>query len=138
MTGFIPLPEAFDEIDAIYDIDENAAALIDVLLEALAEDDKMLDLLCLPNNHYRYTPPFEIKKYEEMQRRGKNIYTLKVRDERGALLPYRVLIGYHAQIDTYYVLSVLQREIAYEKTDPVFCKVLERYGQAGIPDYLYR
>lgn len=135
MIGFVPLPEAFDELDRLYDIDEAAAALIDVLFEKLDGDADMLDRLCQPNNHYTYTPPFEIKRYAEMQRRGKNIYTLKVRDDQGALLPYRVLIGYHAQINTYYVLAVIQREIAYDTTDPVFRIVLERYGQCGIPDY---
>lgn len=135
MTGFAALQEAYDELDALYEVDEAAAALIDVLLETLADDVDMLDRLCQPNNHYTYTPPFEIKRYAEMQRRGKNIYILKVRDEQGALLPYRVLIGYHAQIDIYYVLSVLQREIAYVTTDPAFCNVMRRYEQAGIPTY---
>ncbi len=135
MTGFILLQEACDEIDALYEADEAAAAMFDVLLEVLADDPEMLARLCLPNNHYTYTPPFEVKRYMDMQRRGKNIFTLKVRNEQGALLPYRMLIGYHAQIDTYYVLAVLHREIAYVTTDPIFTHVMARYEQAGIPTY---
>lgn len=135
MVNLILVKEAEDELDALYDIDEAAAALIDFLLERLLDDDDMLDRLCSPKNHYTYTPPFEIKRYGEMQNLGKNIYTLKIRDEQGALLPYRVLIGYHAQINTYYVLSVPNRDIAYDTTDKVFQDVLDRYGSAGIPDY---
>lgn len=135
MAELIPLQEAYDELDAIYEIDAAAAAQFDVLLEHLADDTDMLERLFRPANHYKYTPPFEIKIYGEMQKRGKNIFTIRVLDEDGALLPYRALMGYHAQIDTYYLLAVLQREIAYDTTDPAFRAVVERYEQAGIPTY---
>lgn len=135
MAGLIPLQGAYDDLDAIYEIDEAAAAQFDVLLEHLADDPDMLDRLFRPANHYQYAPPFEVKLYGEMQKRGKNIYAIRVLDEDGALLPYRALMGFHAQIDTYYLLAVLQREIAYDTTDPAFCTVMERYEQAGIPTY---
>jgi len=135
MPSFIPLQAAYHELDALYELDEDGAALIDVLFEALSDDAQMLARLCQPDDHYTYTPPFEIKRFAAMQRLGKNIYTLKVRDVQGGLLPYRVLMGYHAQIDTYFVLAVLPREIAYDKTDPNFRRVMERYEQAGIPTY---
>lgn len=135
MSDLILLPEAVAELDALYETDEDAAALIDVLLESLWDDSDTLELLCRPRNHFTHEPPFECKRYGAMQSIGKNIYTIKVRDLAGALLPYRVLIGFHAQIDAYYVLAIANRKNAYDTNDQLFQTVLERYGRAGIPDY---
>ena len=44
--------EAEEELDALYDIDEDVAALFDFLIEELAEDQQMLDRLCVPDNHF--------------------------------------------------------------------------------------
>lgn len=38
MPSFIPLQAAYDELDALYESDEDGAALIDVLFETLSED----------------------------------------------------------------------------------------------------
>lgn len=136
MADLIPTSEAFAEIDALYDVDEDAAAQFDLLLETLADDPSMLDKLFRPANHFRYTPPFEIYHFVELQRQGKNIYIIKVRHpEEGNLLPYRLLLGYHSQIDTFYVLTLIEREIDYDVRDPTIIAALERYERHGIPTY---
>jgi hypothetical protein len=66
---------------------------------------------------------------------GKNIFIIKVRGEDGGLLPYRMLIGYHSQIDTFYVLTVVERETNYDCTHPDLQRAIERYDQLGIPTY---
>ena len=137
MADLIVLREAFDDLDAIYRTDEEAAALFEVLFEQLDADRVMLENLYRPDNHYKYAPPFEVKKYGEMQRRGKNIFTIKVHDADGVLLPYRALVGHHSQIDTYFLLAFLDREIAYDTSDKAFRTITERYEQAGIPTYAY-
>jgi hypothetical protein len=52
MAKLIPLQEALDELDSLYDIDEAAAALFDVLLESLNDDADMLSQLFKPANHF--------------------------------------------------------------------------------------
>lgn len=136
MAELISISEALDEIDALFDIDEDAAAQFYALLEELENDPKMLERLFRPANHYRYAPPFEIKLFRDMQRMGKNIYIIKVRSVTdGSLLPYRLLLGYHSQIDTFYVLTLIEREIDYDLHDPTIVAALERYDGCGIPTY---
>ena len=137
MLTLIIDPEAGDEIDAIFESDEPAGALIYALLEALEGDQAMLERLFRPGNHFDYEPPFEVKPFGEAQRLGKNIFTMKIRDEEGALLPYRVLLAHHAQIDTYYVLSAASRGDVYDPGRSGFRDVLDRYDRHGIPTYRY-
>jgi len=135
MTDLYLCPEAEDELDALYETDEETASLIDVLLEELAGDQDMLGRLFRPNNHFLYMPPFEIKVFAEARKRGKNIFILKVRNDEGELLNHRVLVAYHAQKDRYHVLTVANREISYDTSDPLFEAVLQRYERCGVPDY---
>lgn len=127
--------EAEDELDDLWNSDESAAATFEALLETLWEDTDLLEYLCVPNLHYTTAPPFEVKRYEEMQRRGYNIFTVKVQTDDGRWPPYRALIGFNAQTSTYYVLAVAHREISYERNDPLFTDVIQRYERAGIPTY---
>ena len=138
MADLILMLDVETELDALYDTEPETAALFDVLFDELVYNKEVLDVLCNPGHRHLFDPPFEIKRFEEMWRMGYNIYTMRVYDEQGALLPRRVLIGYHAQADIYYPLAFPQREFAYETSDPSFSIVVHRYAEAGIPAYVYR
>lgn len=127
--------EADEELLALYDHNEDAAATFDVLLEQLDNDKEMLDRLFRPANHFLYRPPFEIKQYEAMQRTGRNIFIIKVRGEDGELLPWRLLIGFDSRNDVYHVLCLAPRSIAYDESDPLFRIVQSRYDNAGLPTH---
>lgn len=129
------MPEVEDELDALYATEADTAALFDALFDELVNNKEVLDVLCRPAYHHLFQPPFEIKLFAEMWRRGYNVLTLRVFDKRGALLPRRALIGYHAQIDIYYPLAFPERDIAYDTTNPGHTVVLHRYAKAGIPVY---
>lgn len=135
MADLYVCEEADKELDALYEVDEDAAALIDVLLDELANDAATLEWLFRPQDHYEYEPPFEVKEFHEASRRGKNILILKVRSNEGKLLNYRVLVGFNSQIDRYHVLTVANRDISYDTSDALFTAVLERYDRCGIPTY---
>jgi hypothetical protein len=133
MAELISLEEAFDDIDRL--CTPEVADLFYVLLEELENDSDLLEILFLPTNHYQYTPPFEVKNYVAMQNQGKNFLILKVRNEQGTLLDYRLLLGYHSQIETYYVLTLMDRDIDYDLNHPDIRIAIERYEQCGIPSY---
>ena len=135
MAHIVLCPEADEELLALYDEDEDAAATFDVLLEQLDADPRMLEVLFRPANHFLYEPPFEIKKYVAMQESGRNIFTIKVRGEDGELLPWRLLIGFDSRRDVYHVLCLAPRSIAYDPTDPLFRTVQNRYDSAGLPHH---
>ncbi len=135
MPQILLCKEADDELDELYDTDEDAAAMFDLLIEELSQDQRMLDRLCVPANHYKYAPPFDVGLFIEARKLGKNIYRVKVRRDDGSLVPWRMFLGFHAQKDTYYVLAVTDREFSYDTNHPSFRSMLDRYDQAGIPDY---
>lgn len=124
-----------DEIDDLFEVDEEAAAELVLLIERLQEDQPELEDLCVPGNHFKYDPAFEVKRLQAAQRIGKNIYTVRYHLQDGSLAQYRLLIGYHAQNGTYYALQVATRESAYEVDSASFRELLSRYEQCGIPTY---
>lgn len=135
MPQILLCKKADEELEALYALDEDAAALFDVLIEELSDDPVMLDHLCVPANHFKYAPPFDVEVFEEAKKQGKNIYRIKVRNEEGSLLPWRMLVGFHSQKNLYYVLAVTEREHSYDTKHPDYRELLVRYEQAGIPDY---
>lgn len=130
---------AEDELDALFAsevaTDREAAAIFDAVLDELSNNGPMLDELCIPQNYFKNTPSFEIKKYAEMQKRGFNIYILKVRTKNGNTPKYRALIGHDAQRDIYWFLAILDREIDYDPSDPSFSDSVKRYAECGIRTY---
>jgi hypothetical protein len=135
MASLTITPEMRKDIAALQKIDIEAAATAILLLESLQEDHEQLEYLCVPDNHFLYCPPFEVKKFGEAQRLGYNIFILKFLDEYGSLPSYRILIGFHAQRSTYYALAVTHRNISYRPSDDAFRDLLARYEQCGIPHY---
>ena len=135
MADLILMPDVEAELEVLYSTEPDSAALFDVLFDELVYHKEVLDVLCKPAYHHLFDPPFEIKLFQEMWRRGYNIFTMRVFDEHGSLLPRRVLIGYHAQIDVYYPLAFPNREVAYDTTDTAFADVIHRYAEANIPIY---
>ncbi|MBK6007623.1 hypothetical protein JJB11_16105 [Ramlibacter ginsenosidimutans] len=136
MAVLIVAREAADEIDALYESDEDAAADIDFLIEQLFEDHRTLEELCLPRDHFDFEPAFEIKRFGAAQRLGKNVYSAKLRSTAdNSVIPYRLLVGFDAQRDRYHVLSIAHRNHAYDTRHPHFAELLRRYDDAGIPTY---
>ncbi len=135
MPSLILTPEIMQEIANLQSTDLEAAAAVLLLLESLQDDPELLENLCVPDNHYLYCPPFEVKKFGEAQKRGYNIYILKFLNKDGSLPSYRIFIGFNAQRSTYYALAVANRSIAYRPGDDAFRHLLARYEQCDIPIY---
>ena len=135
MPCLLVLPDAEDELDALYECDDDAASTIDILLDELGNGSIELDSLYRPGDRFKHQPPFEVKKFEHAQRQGKNIFAIRVRARDGALLPYRVLFAYHGQADTYYVLAIFHRDWDYDPASSEYKLLLDRYDECGIPTY---
>lgn len=130
--------EAESELDELFKVNEEVVGVFDFLIEQLSEDGPMLEILFRPANHFKYQPPFEVGRFATAQRIGKNIFRVKVRDEKGHFLSWRMFFGHDSQRDIYYVLSITEREHAYDTDHPAYRELLRRYDSAGIPTYAYR
>ena len=127
--------DALDELNNLYDEDEESAALIDVLLEELESQPKLLDELCRPGNRYQNDPPFEVKRFQEMWRNRYTIYILKIRCNNGSIIQHRVIYAHHPQRDCYYVLALMKREIDYEADATFIDRICRLYEDYDIPRY---
>lgn len=129
--------EAEEELDALYDKSADDAAIIDELLWQLEENEGLLDELCKAKRHVLHTPSFQVKQFEEVWKDGYNVFILKVWTSEGMSIPYRLIYGYHGQLDRYYVLTVMPREVDYERDQNFIDKVCRIYDRLGIPTYRY-
>jgi hypothetical protein len=132
----LAIPVAFD--DQLEELARTHAAdvgLIDALLEELSDDHEML--ACLQNEvpawHWKYTPPFEFKRYQQAWTSKRRVFLLKIYDEHGALSPFRVFFGYDKRLDEYVALSISHRSNSYHPTGEPFRLLCERYDAERIP-----
>lgn len=137
MTRLLVIP-AFDaDLDALEacgtqdQLDAVDAAL--VLVEELGGNLQVLDGLYKPRLRQGHDPLFEVKRFAEAWADGYNILILKYWDFLGALADYRIFVGYNAQKETYYVLGITHRSIAYDTGSDAFRGLLVRYESCNIP-----
>lgn len=122
-----------DELDALWDSDEDAAALIEELLWQFEDAPELLDELCRERRHVTHNPSFEVKRFKHMWNKGYTVYALKIWPDEGRAIQYRVLYAHHPQKDIYYVLTVMQRDIDYDADKHLINKIIAAYEEIGIP-----
>ncbi|MGJ7533918.1 MULTISPECIES: hypothetical protein [unclassified Variovorax] len=127
--------EADEELSALYATHAAAAALIDVLIDELSNDESALTSLSSDTPKWQafYEPPYEIKRFQACWDAGKRIYLLKVYDKDGHLCPFRILIGHDIDTDDYFVLATPHRSVSYDTTAPDFSELIARYNGLRIP-----
>ena len=115
--------------------DLNAVDAADVLVAELAGNPHMLQVLFKPGLRDGHDPLFEVKRFEKAWQEGRNILIVKYWDFLGALADYRIFLGYHAQKETYYVLAITDRTIAYDTSGDDYRRLLVRYDACDIPSW---
>jgi mRNA-degrading endonuclease RelE of RelBE toxin-antitoxin system len=135
MIRIVITPAARDDLDNLWDQDEDSAAEIETALDEISNDQRLLQRLTQKKFRTIQAPTFDVDAFEELWKRGINLYRLKFWDWEGSLVPYRVLYAYHAAKDTYFVLAVVPRNIAYDTKHPIVTRVRTDYDALGIPTY---
>ncbi len=113
--------------------DLEAVDAADVLVEELAGNLGVLESLFQPGLRPDHDPLFEVKRFEEAWNKGLNILIIKYWDFLGSLADYRIFVGYNAQKETYYVLAITHRAVAYDTGHTSFGRLLVRYESCHIP-----
>jgi mRNA-degrading endonuclease RelE of RelBE toxin-antitoxin system len=75
---------------------------------------------------------YSVRKVVSLHRRGKRLWRLKVLTPKGKAAPYRVLYAFDSQQQTFYVLGILSRDIAYDETHPRIQRLIAVYDSLGI------
>lgn len=135
MAVLIVEPAAESDLEQIWDINEDAAATITVLLEELESGVPELDRLFRRGFRRIEDPAFDVDHFIEFWREGFNLLRLKIWDEGGALVPYRILYAFDPRYDSYHVLAIIDRDFAYDRTHPIVQRVINDYTHLGLPTF---
>lgn len=133
MPSIIYALDAEEELDSLWEFDEDSAALIEELLCQLEERPELLDELCREHRHVTHNPSFQVKRFQYMWKNGYTIYTLKVWPHDGQEIHYRILYAHHPQKEIYYILTVMQRDLDYEADKELIHRLISAYEDFGIP-----
>lgn len=135
MLRIVITDPAKDDLDRLYDEDEDAAAEIETALDEIANDQQLLERLTEKKFKSIGTPEFDVDYFEEVWQKGLNLLRLKFWDWEGSVVPYRVLYAYAPRTDTYFVLAVVERNHAYDTKHPTVLRVLSQYDALGLRTY---
>ena len=126
--------DAEDDLDAIFDENEDAGAALVVLLELLKTDQDLLDRLTKRNFVNYGTPHFSVDEWQEARKTKHNLWRIRDLSSNDAG-GYRIVYAFHPQELKYYVLAILGREIVYDTANPRVARIFEIYDTYNIPRY---
>lgn len=135
MASVVILPAAESDLDGLYEIDEDSAAEIETALDEIANDPRLAENLCRSGFFNLSCPHYDVSRVAVYAEERMNVLRLKFWDFEGALVPYRALYAYHPQKDTYYVLAVAERNLAYERDTELAKRIDNDFSKLDIPPY---
>lgn len=135
MTTLRTIDELEQELDELAENHPDVVGLIDALIDELAADEEMLEILFadVPKWHHLFKPPFEIKRFEACWTTGRRVYILKPYDDDGHLIDFRLFLAHDVHSDECFVLTVQPRSTCYDTTTPAFRDLCGRYDRLDIP-----
>lgn len=138
MIRIVISPEAEEDLDLMYEGDEetmDAAAEIETALAEISNDLRLLERLHIKHFRFIGQPHFDVDKFEELWQQGLNMLRLKFWDWQGSVVPYRVLYAHDARNDIFHVLAVALRDHAYDTNHPLVIRVRAQYDALGLRTY---
>lgn len=75
---------------------------------------------------------YTVRKVVSFHKQGRRLWRVKVLSLKGLAANYRVLYAFDPRVQTYYVLAIPPREIAYDQDHPRIRRLLDVYDKLGI------
>lgn len=119
--------EAADELEALWESDPAAAALLDAIFEELEADQFLLDALTDHGFVHRFDPLFDVQRWQRLWNKGINLWRLKPMGPDNRALPYRVIYAYVPGQRRYVVLGIVPRSFNYDPEDERSQRILDAY-----------
>lgn len=135
MINILIAPLARQDLDELWNTDEDSAAEIETVLDELSIDPNLLQELSRRGFRHLKTPAVEVDVFLALWNQGLNMYRLKIWDWLGGLLPYRIIYAHHAQSNVFHVLAIVSRDFNYDTQHPIVTRVRADYERLGIPTY---
>ena len=127
--------DAEDDLDRIYDEDENAAADIETFFEEAKLNQETLDNLTRRGYVQYGESPFDVKEWEKAKRVKYILWRIRLLWLQGDAAKYRIIYAFHPIQYRYYVLGIVERNFDYDIKHPRAQKILAAYDALDIPRY---
>lgn len=122
--------DAEDDLDGLWKTDPRSAARITVFLQELRGNEDLLDRLTCHDWGEKGVDPFNSQMWWTQQKRGRNLWRLKLWELELEGKQYRIVYAFVPQKGHHYVLGILPRkngDFNYEDGDPRTQRILNAY-----------
>lgn len=123
------------DLEALWNEDEDAAALIVAFFDEAKHNQTLLDNLTR-NKFVSYGDwPFSVEVWAAQQSRKLNLWRLKLLDFEGSATKLRIIYAFHPQEYRYYIFGIAPRSFEYDPSHPFSQRVESAYRDLDIPEY---
>lgn len=127
--------DAENDLDALYEVDEDGAAEIEVFLdEAIGSQDT---LARLTEDHFRsyaldQGQDYDVKRWYELWKTCA-LWRVRLYDVPGVAANHRIIYAFHPSEQRIYVLGIVARSFDYDPKHPVSERIVAAYRDLDIP-----
>lgn len=128
--------EAEADLEALYEVDEDGAAEIDVFLQEAMDSQDILERLSEIRYYRSYgrdeAPDYEIKRWEALWR-SFALLRIKLFDVPAGAASHRLIYAYHPSEQRIYILGIVSRAFDYEPEHPISKRIIAAYRNLDLP-----
>lgn len=117
------------DLQGIRQTSEEAARRIGALLHELKCDPDLLDRLTQQGYGAEGTSTFNICMWGGEQKRGRNLWRLKIWDLERAGLKYRIVYAFEPKLQRYKILAIAPRDFDYDEAHPLTQRIRADYDK---------
>lgn len=122
--------DAWNDLDALYEVDEAAAYAIDVFLEEAADSQVILERLAEIQHYRSYALEgdwdYDIKRWVELWSRYA-LLRVRLYDVPGEAASYRIIYAFHPFERRIYILGIVARTFDYDPEHPISKRIIAVY-----------
>ena len=128
--------DAKSDLDALWQINEDAAADILAFLDEAKLNQRTLENFSI-NGYVQYgVAPYNVKEWVEARRDRYILWRTRLLWLKGSAHNYRIIYAFHPREYRYYVLGVVDKELfSYDINNPISKRITAAYDALRIPRY---
>ncbi len=129
MISLIVHDDAAADIKSLFDSEPDTAGCVVSLLQELKGDPDLMDRLTQIDYGAYETAKFHVDAWWAEQKKGRNLWRLKIWDLENQRLPYRIIYAFEPMLKKHHVLAVVNRDFDYDKDHPVTQRIRNAYDE---------
>lgn len=115
------------DLDDLAKSQPKLAGRLAVLLAEIGADASFIDVLTVHGFGSDEREPFDVSKWKDYWKKGKDLWRLKFWELEHQGLPYRVVYALKRGAGDYHVLAIVSRDFNYDPNHPITRRILQAY-----------